>query len=167
MCLNTFLESSSRTKLGFESSRGKCSDTCGHVFSKASHHTPKYTLKRALIDDTAAVKEPVAWLLSEKSGAMSKNSGKLLICGQSCAGCSLERVQKVICTNSLDSGACETITFLNIRKCCAFCLQAAADDGQRAPYYFKQCLCLCRTDASSPAAGGAAGGGFCSGSGCR
>ena len=98
---------------------------------------------------------------------MSKSFGKLLICGQSCAGSRLERVQNVICTNSLDTGTCETVTFLNVRKCCAFCVQASAGDGQGALYYFIQCLCLCRTDAPSPATGGATGGGFCSGSGCH
>jgi len=74
---------------------------------------------------------------------MSKNSRKLLIYGQSYAGCSLERVQKVICTNSLHAGTCETVTFLNVRKCCACCVQASAGDGQGALYYFSVCVRVC------------------------
>ena len=67
---------------------------------------------------------------------------------------------------SLDTGTCETVTFLNVRKC-AFCVQASAGDGQGVLCDFKQCLCLCGTDAPSPATGEATGGGFCSGSGCH
>jgi len=45
MCFDISFESRSRTKLGFESSRGECSNTFGHFFPKACRHTLKCTLK--------------------------------------------------------------------------------------------------------------------------
>jgi hypothetical protein len=88
---------------------------------------------------------------------MSKNCGKLRIGGESYVCSSLERV-KVICTNSPDTGTCETVTFFSVSKCCAFFVQACAGDGRGALYYFKLCLYLCRDIAPSPATRRATGG---------
>jgi len=171
MSLSIPLEPSSRTKLGFESSPGKCNPTPLVIsFQKfpTTHWNTRWKL--ALIGDTkycsceGACRMVLKWEIGHHVQEFQE----------------VTDLWSVVCRLQLGEGAeghlhkfatrwhmWDSDIFECKKMLCMLCAGFCRWRPGGAVLFQCLCPCLRRTDAPSPATGGATGGGFCSGSGCH